>query len=140
LNVSEVSFARGNTGKNSFGKRNSSGISNDSNAAVDDRFFEKHEYHALTPEHKNTIRLKRLKRVHVGKGHTGNHNGNVNNSGKGPTIKSLTHSISALTTKIDNFSLPDDDDDESSEEEEDNSNRSNADLTRQSKKKTHGRN
>jgi hypothetical protein len=40
LNVSEVSFARGKAGKNSFGKRNSSGISNVSNDAVDDRFFE----------------------------------------------------------------------------------------------------
>jgi hypothetical protein len=41
-NVSEVSFARGKAGKNLFGKRNSSGISNVSNAAVDERFFEKH--------------------------------------------------------------------------------------------------
>jgi hypothetical protein len=49
LNVSGVSFAHGKAGKNSFGKRNSSGISNVSNAAVDDRFFEKHEYHALAP-------------------------------------------------------------------------------------------
>jgi hypothetical protein len=39
LNVSEVSFARGKAGKNSFGKRNSSGFSNFSNPAVDDRFF-----------------------------------------------------------------------------------------------------
>jgi hypothetical protein len=36
LNVSEVSFARRKAGKNSFGKRNSSGMSNISNAAVDD--------------------------------------------------------------------------------------------------------
>jgi hypothetical protein len=42
LNVSEVSFARGKAGKNSDGKRHSTGISNVSNAAVDDRFFEKH--------------------------------------------------------------------------------------------------
>jgi hypothetical protein len=68
LNVSEVSFARGKAGKNSFGKRNSSGISNVSNAAVDNRFFEKHGYHDLTPEQQNTRRLKRLKRGHVGKG------------------------------------------------------------------------
>jgi hypothetical protein len=61
LNVSEVIFARGKGGKNSFGKRGSSGISNVSNAAVDDRFFEKHEYHALTPKQKNTLRFKRLK-------------------------------------------------------------------------------
>jgi hypothetical protein len=110
LNVSEVSFACGKAGKNSFGKRNYTGISNVSNAAVDDRFFEKHEYHALTPDQKNMLRLKLLKRGHVGKVHTGNDNGN--NSGKGATIKSLTRSIAALSTKIDNLSLPDDDDDE----------------------------
>jgi hypothetical protein len=68
LNVSEVSFARGKGGKNSFGKQGSSGISNVSNAAVYDRFFEKHEYRALTPEQNNTLRLKRLKRGHVGNG------------------------------------------------------------------------
>jgi hypothetical protein len=60
LNVSEVSFARGKGSNNSFGKRVSPGISNVSNAAVDDRFFEKDEYHALTPEQKNTLRLKHL--------------------------------------------------------------------------------
>jgi hypothetical protein len=37
LNVSEVSFALGKAGKNSFGKRNFTGISNVSNAAVDNR-------------------------------------------------------------------------------------------------------
>jgi hypothetical protein len=81
---------------------------------VDGRFFEKHEYHALTPDKKNTLRLKHLKRVHVGKFHTGN--GNVKNSGKVPTIKFLTRSIAALTTKVDKFSLPDDDDDDDDEE------------------------
>jgi hypothetical protein len=60
LNVSEVSFDRGKGGKNSFGKHNSSGMSNVSNAAVDGRFFEKREYHALTPDQNNTMRLKRL--------------------------------------------------------------------------------
>jgi hypothetical protein len=138
LNVSEVSFARGKAGKNSFGKHNSSGISNVSNAAVDDRFFEKHEYHALAPDQKNTIRLKRFKCGHVGKGHTGNGNGNGKNNGKGPTLKSLTRSITALSTKVDKFSLPDDydneDEDESSDEEEGTSNRSNAALTRPRKK------
>jgi hypothetical protein len=102
LNVSEVNFAREKAGKNSFGKLNSSGISNVSNAAVYDRLFEKHEYHALTPDQNNTLRLKRLKRGHVGKGHIGNGNGTGKNSGKGPTIKSITRSIAALTTKIDN--------------------------------------
>jgi hypothetical protein len=118
LNVSEVRFARGKAGKNSFGKRHSSGISNVPNAAVDDRFFEKHEYHALTPYQKNTLRLERLKRGHVVKGHTENGNDNGKNSGKGPTIKSLTRSIATLTTKIDKFSLPDDDDDDDEDKDE----------------------
>jgi hypothetical protein len=146
LNVSKVIFARGKTGKNSFVKRNSSGISNVSNAAMDDRFFEKHEYHAITPDQNNTLRLEHLKRGHVEKGHTGNGNGNGNNSGKGSTIKYLTRSIGSLTTKIDRFSFHDDDDDdcggegESSEEEEGTSNLSNVDLILQSKKKKRGGN
>jgi hypothetical protein len=107
---------------------------------VDDRFFEKHEYHALKPDQNNMLRLERLKRGHVGKCHTGNGNGNGKNSGKGPTIKSITRSIAAVTTKIDKFSFPDDDDDyyESSEEEEGTSNRSNTALTHQSKKNKRG--
>jgi hypothetical protein len=42
LNVSEVSFERGKAGKNTYGKCHFTEISNVSNAAVDDRFFEKH--------------------------------------------------------------------------------------------------
>jgi hypothetical protein len=111
-------------------------------AAEDDRFFENHEYHALTPDQNNTLRLKRLNRGHVGKGHNGNGNGTGKNSGKGPTIKSLTCFIAALTAKIDKFSLPEDydDEDEYSEEEEGTSNRSNAALTIQSKNKKCGGN
>jgi hypothetical protein len=109
---------------------------------VDDRLFEKHEYNALTPDQKNTLRLNRLKRGHVGKSHTGSGNNNCKNNGKCVTIKSLTRSIAALSTKIDKFSLPGDneDEDESSDEEEGTSNRSNAAFTRQSKKKKHGTN
>jgi hypothetical protein len=57
LNVSEVIFACGTKGggNNSYGKRGSSGISNVSNAAVDDRFFKKHENNALNPKQKNTL-------------------------------------------------------------------------------------
>jgi hypothetical protein len=117
LNVSEVSFARGKGGKNLFGKRGSSRISNVSNDAVDDHFFEKHEYHALTPEQKNTMRLKRLKLGHVVNGHGGGDNGNGKGNGKGPTLKSPNRSSAALDTKFDKFDLPNDyDDDESSEE------------------------
>jgi hypothetical protein len=125
-----------------YGKRHSTGISNVSNAAVDGRFFEKHEYNALPPDQKNMIRLKRLKRGHVGKSLTVTGNKNGKNNGKVATIKSLAHSIAALSTKIDKFSLPDDDDeeDESSDEEEGTSNRSNAALTRQINKKKRGNN
>jgi hypothetical protein len=142
LSVSEVSFAREKAGKNSYGKRDSTGISNVSNAAVDDILFEKHEYNALTTDQKNTLRLKHLKRVHVVKSHTGAGNNNGKNNGKAVTIKSLTRSIAALSTKIDKFSLPDDneDEDESSDEEEGTSNRSNSSLTRQSKKNKRGTN
>jgi hypothetical protein len=109
---------------------------------VDERFFEKHEYNALTPDQKNRLRLKRLKSGHVGNSHTrvGNNNGKSN--GKVATIKSLTRSIAALSTKIDKFSLPDDneDEDESSYEKEGTSNRSNAALTRQSKNEKFGTN
>jgi hypothetical protein len=142
LNVSEVSFACGKVGKNSFGKHHSTGISNVSNAVVDDRFFENNEYNALTPDHKNKLSLKSLKRGHFGKGHTGNGNSNGKNNGKGATIKSLTRSIVALSTKVDKFSLPEDDDDEdeSSDDEEGTPNRSNAASTRQIKKKKCGNN
>jgi hypothetical protein len=115
-------------------------ISNVSNAAVDGRLFEKHEYHALTTEQKNTLHLKRLKCGHVGNGHGGNGNGTGKCKEKGPMIKSLTRSIAALETKFDKFSLPDDDDDESSDEEEGTSNCSNASLTHQRKKKKRGGN
>jgi hypothetical protein len=136
LNVSEVSFARGKAGKNSYGKRHSTGISNVSNAAVDDMFFEKHEYNALTPDQKNKLGIKLLKRGHVGKSHTETGNNNGKNNGKGATLNSITPSMAALITKIDKFSLPDDEDEgESSDEEEGTSNRSNIALTRQNKKK-----
>jgi hypothetical protein len=100
-------------------------------------FFDKSEYNALTSDQKNTLRLKRLKRGHVGKSHTRAGNNNGKGNGKAASIMSLTRSIAALSTKIDKFSLPDDnqDEDESSDEEEGTSNRSNAALTRQSKKK-----
>jgi hypothetical protein len=82
LNVSEVSFARGKAGKNSYGKHHSTGISNVSNGAVDDRFFEKHTYNALTPDQRNKLRIKSLKRSHIGKRRTGNGNNNGNTNGK----------------------------------------------------------
>jgi hypothetical protein len=100
LNASEVNFALGKGGKNSFGKQGSAGISNVSNAAVDDGLFEKNEYHALTPEQKNALLLKRLERGKAGNGHGGNCNGTGKGNGKAPTLKSLTRSIVALATKF----------------------------------------
>jgi hypothetical protein len=61
LNVSEVTYARKSGGDKGGGKRGSSGISNNSNGDFSDRFLDKHEYHTLTPEQKNNLRLKRLK-------------------------------------------------------------------------------
>jgi hypothetical protein len=84
---------------------------------VDEKLFEKHEYNALTHDKKNTQRLKRFKRGHIGKSHTGDDNNNGRNNGKCATIKSLTRSILTLSTKIDKFSLTGDDEDESSDEE-----------------------
>jgi hypothetical protein len=142
LNVSEVSFASGKAGTNSYGKRHSNGISTVSIAAVGYIFFEKHVYNALAPEQHNTLRLKRPKRGHGVKSHTVSGNNNGKNNGKAAIIKSLTRSIATVSTKIDNFSLPDnnEDEDESSDEEEGTSNRSNYALTRKSKKKKRGTN
>jgi hypothetical protein len=106
LNVSEVSFACGKGGKNLYGWRGSYGISNVSNAAVDDRFFEKHEYHAMTPEQNNILCLKRLKHGHVGNGQGGGGNGNGKGNGKGPTLESLNLFIVAMGAKFDKFILP----------------------------------
>jgi hypothetical protein len=117
LNVSEVIFSRGKGGKNSFGRGVSSGISNVSNSAVDECFFEKHEYHALIPEKNKTLHLERLKCGHVGKDHGGNGNEKGNGNSKGPTLKSLNRSIVALATNFDKFNLPNDDDDDDDEEE-----------------------
>jgi hypothetical protein len=58
------------------------------------------------------LRLKCLKRGHVENSHTGAGNNNGKNNGKGATIKSLTRSIAALSTKIDKFILHDDDNDD----------------------------
>jgi hypothetical protein len=68
LNISEVSYTQKSGGGKGGGKRGSSGMSNKSNSDVADRFFHKHEYHNLTPEQKDNLRLKRLKRGHVGNG------------------------------------------------------------------------
>jgi hypothetical protein len=109
---------------------------------VYDRFFKKHEYNALAPDQNNTLRINRLKRDRVGKINTRSGNNNGKNNGKGVSIKSLTRSIAALSTKSDKFSLSigDEYEDESSDEEDGKSNSSNAALTRQSKKKKHGAN
>jgi hypothetical protein len=72
MKVSEVNYSKNKQGSdNSYsGKRGSSGISNSnqgssSNATVDGGFYEKHEYLALSSDHKNNLHLKRVKRGHV---------------------------------------------------------------------------
>jgi hypothetical protein len=58
-----------------------------------------HRWNVFTPEQKNTLRLKRLNRGHVGNGRGGV--GTVNGKGKNkvPTLKSLNHFFAALATK-----------------------------------------
>jgi hypothetical protein len=74
INVSEVNYLKNiKCGGNTYsGKRGSSGISNShsssTNAAVDDRFYEKHEYLALSSDQKKTVRLKHVKHGHVPNG------------------------------------------------------------------------
>jgi hypothetical protein len=108
MNVSEVNYSESNRSDNtSSDKGASSGISN---AEVRGRFYEKHEYHALSPEQRNTLRLKR---GHIGKdergGGTCGKGGGKRSSAK--TIKYRQHTSAALSTTIDQFHLPDDDDD-----------------------------
>jgi hypothetical protein len=77
------------------------------------------QYHDLAPEQNNTLRLKRLKRGHVGNSHRGGGTGNGKCNGKYTTLKSLNCSIAALATKFDKFNLPNDSGEyESSKEEE----------------------
>jgi hypothetical protein len=99
LNVSEVSFARGKAGKNSFGKRNSTEFQSFQTLQWMTGSLRSMNIMLSRLIRKNMLRLKRLKRCHVGKGHTGNGNGNRKKSGKGATIKYLTRSIAALSTK-----------------------------------------
>jgi hypothetical protein len=81
MNVLEVDYSRKKQGggNNSSDKRGSSGISNASNDEVADRFNENQEYLALSSDQNNTLRLKRVKRGHVGNTQGG---GNTN-GGKG---------------------------------------------------------
>jgi hypothetical protein len=58
LHVSEVSYARKSGGGKGGGKRISSRISNNSNGDVAYLFFDKHEYHTMTPEQKKNLLLK----------------------------------------------------------------------------------
>jgi hypothetical protein len=143
LNVSEVSFAHWTKGEgnNSYGKRCSSGISYVSNATVYDRFFEKHEYHALTSEQNNTLCIKRPNRGHAGNGQGCGGNNNGKGGGKVPqavNLKSMSRSIATPGGKFYKFNIPHDDGDQEedpSEKEEGTSNSSNSSLTQQSKKK-----
>jgi hypothetical protein len=139
LNVSEVAYARKSGGGKGGGKRGSSVISNNSNGDVADRFFDKHEYHTLTPEQKNNLRLKRLKRLkrgHVGTGQNYRDDKSHAKGSKSSTIKQMQRTISALSSRFDKLGVPSDDEDEcESEEETESPNRSNSALTPQTKKR-----
>jgi hypothetical protein len=67
MNFSEVNCSKNGQGdgKSYSGKRGSSGISNSTNAAIDDHFYEKHEYLALSSDQNNILCLKRVKHGHV---------------------------------------------------------------------------
>jgi hypothetical protein len=136
LNVSQVTYARKSGGVQGGGKRGSSGISNNSNGDVADRFFYKHEYHTMTPEQKNILRLKRLKRGHVVTGQN-SRDGKIHAKGsQSSTIKKMRRTISALSSRFEKLGVPSDDEDKcESEEEMESPNRSNSALNRQTKKK-----
>jgi hypothetical protein len=139
LNVSEVTYARklcgGNGGKGG-GKRGSSGMLSNSNGDVADRFFDKHEYHTLTPEQNNNLHLKRLKRGHVGNGQSSRDGKSHPKGSQSSTIKQLQRTISVLSSRFDKLGVPSEDEDKcESEEETESPNRSNSALTRQTKKK-----
>jgi hypothetical protein len=134
INVSEVNYSKNKEGgNNSSGKLGSSGISN---TEVDNRLYDKYKYHALSSEQNNTLRLKSVKGVHVGKtqGSVGKVGGK---SIHAQNIKSMERTRAVLGANFDKFNLPDDDDDETSEDKDgyDASNCSNQALTRNTKKR-----
>jgi hypothetical protein len=109
-------------------------MSNNSNSDVADRFFDKHEYHTLTPEQENNLCLKILKQVHVGNGQSSRDGKSHAKGSQSSTIKQLQRTISALSSRFDKLGLPSEDEDECEYEEETESpNRSNSALTRQTK-------
>jgi hypothetical protein len=111
-------------------------MSNNSNSDVADRFFNTREYHTLTPEQKNNLRLKRLKRGHVGNGLSSRDGKSHEKGSQSSTIKEMQRTISALSSRFDKLGVPGEDEDEcESEEENESPNRSNSALTRQTKKK-----
>jgi hypothetical protein len=86
MNVSEANYSKNiqGSGNTYSGNRVSSGISNSNqrsstNAAVDDRFYENHEYLALSYDQQNTLCLKYTKCGHV----TNMEKGGNHNDGKG---------------------------------------------------------
>jgi hypothetical protein len=136
LNVSDLTYAIKSGGGKWFGKRGSSGVSNNSNADIADLFFDKHEYHTLTPEQKHNLRLKRLKRGNVGTGQNSRDGKSHAKGSQSSTIKQMQRTISARSSSIDKLGVPSDDEDDcESEEETESTNRSNSALTCQTKKK-----
>jgi hypothetical protein len=138
LKVAEVTYARksgGGNGGKVGDKSGPSGMSSSSNGEVADRFFDKNEYHTLTPEQKNNLRLKRLKRGHVGNGQISRDGKSHPKGSQSSTIKQMQRTIYALSSRFEKLGVPSEDEDEyESEEETESPNRSNSALTRQKKK------
>jgi arginyl-tRNA synthetase len=76
---------------------------------VDDRCYNKHEYHTLSSEQKNNLCIKRIKR-----GHVGNAQGGGGHRVHDVTINSIQSTIAELGAKFDKFNISDDYYDDSS--------------------------
>jgi hypothetical protein len=93
-------------------------MSSSSNGEVADRFSDKHEYHTLTPEQKNNLHLKRLKRGHVGNGQISRDGKSHPKGSQSSTIKQMQRTISALSSRFEELGVSSEEEDEYESEEE----------------------
>jgi hypothetical protein len=92
-------------------------MSNNSNSDVADRFFDKHEYYTLTPEQKNNLHLKRLKRGHVGNGMSSRYGKSHAKGSQSSTITQMQRTISALSSRLEKLDVSSEDEDQCESEE-----------------------
>jgi ribosomal protein L29 len=118
---------------------NISALTISGDGAVEDRYYDKTEYSALSDGQKDTLREKRLKRGHKGKQVDGRQKKKQKASKDSGNIKQLKRQVAKLTTIVKNSS--NDNANESDAESDDGAatgkkgNRNNSALTRQKKKK-----